>query len=113
METIIVATDYSEEANNAMEFAAALAGSTGADLVLFNSWQLPAHVSPTAAASAETEKQLSENRAFLEELARKTGVKYGIKAEGRSSMTFVAEELDKLVQSYNAGLVVMGMWKNA
>lgn len=113
METIIVATDYSEEANNAMEFAAALAAGTGAGILLFNSFQLPAHLPPTAVTSAEKEKMLAENRAFLEDLAMKIAAKYGITAEAQTSLTFVAEELDKLVRDYDAGLVVMGMWKNA
>lgn len=113
MKTIIVATDYSAEATNAMHYAAALARQTRARIVLFNSYQLPDDRPKSRYTIAEIEQLLAENRAYLEGVAEKLAGRYGIRVDSWTNHTFVAEELEVLVQQYKAELVVMGMWKNA
>lgn len=43
MKTIIAATDFSDSAANAVQFAAAIAAQTHSRLVLFNAFQLSVH----------------------------------------------------------------------
>ena len=45
MKTIIVATDFSKEAENALEYTGALAKLSGSKVVIFNSYSLPLHTS--------------------------------------------------------------------
>lgn len=113
MKTIIVATDYSAEATHATHYAAALARQTRARIVLFNSYQLPEHTAKNLLSTAAIDKQLAENRAYLESIAIKVAEQYGIKVDCWTNLTYVAEELDILVRRYDADLVVMGMWKKA
>lgn len=113
MKTIIVATDYSAEANNAMHYAASLARQTKARIILFNSYQLPEDSSRSLLSSAVIEKQLVDNRAYLESIAIKLAKQYEIRVDSWTNLIYVAEELEILVRRYKADLVVMGMWKNA
>lgn len=113
MKTIIVATDYSAEATHATHYAAALARQTRARLVLFNSYQLPDQTAKILLSPAAIDKQLAENREYLESVATKVADQYGVKVDCWTNLTYVAEELDVLVRRYDADLVVMGMWKNA
>lgn len=113
MKTLIVATDFSTEANNALKYAAALAQHIRARIILFNSYQLPEQTDPTEISKEEIDRQLQSNQEYLEDVAFKVSQQYNIPVDSWSNLTYVAEGLDELVQRSNAALVVMGMWKNA
>lgn len=113
MKTIIVATDFSTEANNAMEYAAALAQHTQARIILFNSYQLPESSVYTQPSEGEIRKLLQENREYLAGIALKLSERYTLEVDYWTNLTYVAEGLNELVVRYNADLVVMGVWKKA
>lgn len=87
MKTIIVATDYSAEATNAMHYAASLARQIRAPIVLFNSCQLPEDSSRSLLSSTEIEMQLVDYRAYLESIAIKNANRYGIRVDCWTNLT--------------------------
>lgn len=109
MKTIIVATDLSKDANNALEYAAALARCTNAKLVLYNSFTIPPHAANTLLPASEIEKIIASNKASLEYIALKTRCLYDIPVECVSKLSEMQAELDRLVVEYEADFVVMGM----
>lgn len=109
MKTIIVATDLSKDANNALEYAAALARLANAKLVLYNSFVIPPHAANTLLPASGIEKMIASNKASLEYIALKTSMNYDIEVSTISKLADIQEELDKLVDEYKAELVVMGM----
>ncbi|WP_407428662.1 universal stress protein [Arcticibacter sp.] len=109
MKTIIVATDLSKDANNALEYAAALARLANAKLVLYNSFVIPPHAANTLLPASGIEKMIASNKASLEYIALKTSVNYDIEVITISKLADLQEELDKLVAEYKAEVVVMGM----
>ncbi|WP_040299656.1 universal stress protein [Arcticibacter svalbardensis] len=109
MKTIIVATDLSKDANNALEYAAALARCTNAKLVLYNSFVIPPHAANTLLPASEIEKIIASNKASLEYIALKTKCTYDVPVECISKLSEIQSELDRLVVEYDADLVVMGM----
>lgn len=113
MKTIIVATDLSKDANNALEFAASLAKCIDAKIVLYNSFMLPTHAANTLIPASGIEKMLESNNASLQYAALRISCTYDIKTEWVSNLGNVEEELDAQVKKYNADLVVLGMRGNS
>ncbi|MGB7843149.1 MAG: universal stress protein [Salinimicrobium sp.] len=110
MKTIIVATDFSKEAENALEYTGALAKLSGSKVVIFNSYSLPLHTSNSVLPARSILKLEETNRLLLKERAENLGDKYGIKVEHQSGLFLVLEdELERIFKKYNAELVVMGM----
>lgn len=111
MKTIIVATDFSPGAENATEYAAALAQRTGSGILLYHAYHLtiPTEVSMVAPDI----EVLSES--FLEKLnnqASKLRKRHAIDIKTYTSSASLIDELPGLVSEYNADLVVMGMKKD-
>ncbi len=112
MKTIIVATDYSPAANNALEYAANLASIVKADLVLFNTYHLSGHASNALVGPKEIEKMVEQNQLHLHQLATETAEKYKIQVDWTCKLDDTVEELDKYATTSHADLVVMGMESN-
>lgn len=110
MKTFIVPTDFSPEAENALEFACSLASALHARLVLFNSYSFPVHAS-NARLSAASMKSLEEhNKELLQERAVRLSDQYNIEISCEYGlMVEVTEELDKIVEKYQGEMVIMGM----
>lgn len=113
MKTIIVATDLSKDANNALEYAASLAKCINAKVVLYNSFMLPTHAVNTLIPASGIEKIIDSNKASLQYAALRISCIYDIKTEWISNIANVDEELDNQVKLHNADLVVMGMRGNS
>lgn len=110
MKTFIVPTDFSPEAENALEYACSVASDLNAQLVLFNSYSFPVHAS-NARLSAASMKDLEEhNKELLQERATRLSKKYNIIINYEYGlMVEVSEELDKIVEKYHGDMVIMGM----
>jgi nucleotide-binding universal stress UspA family protein len=110
MKTIIVPTDFSPVATNAMNFAADMAVSINASLLLFHVYQVPVSMTdvPVVLVSADELKKNSE--AKLEELkdglAHVTSGKIKIYTEAR--LGDVTDELEDLCKHIQPFAVVMG-----
>ena len=109
MKTIIVATDFSPAANNALEYAIAIARNCKAKLVIFNSLEPPVPTSTASLAVPGVYKMLAENKKRLEKLTSRISIDNEIWVEYISNISYVAEELEKQVKRLQADLVVMGM----
>lgn len=110
MKNIIVPTDYSDNANNAMHYAAALAQATGAQLVLYHAFAYPII---TTDVPYEVEKYIDEiqtsDRATLQEIKRELERQYPIEVKCISQAGSVSYHLQEIVQRENGDLVVMGL----
>lgn len=109
MKTIVIATDFSKAAEDAMIYAASLTRYLNTKLIIFNTFHIPvstAHV-PTYIPNMEELEEDSRNR--LEKLSMDISTKFDIEAEGFSCHGFAVDELKKLVRKKDIGLVVMGM----
>jgi nucleotide-binding universal stress UspA family protein len=109
MATIIATTDFSETAENAVQYAAAAAKHFNAALVLFNSFSLPVHVSNTLFPVSTIQQLIVDNDFRLLELARDLSKRYDIDVVHESRLSFVEDEIVSLVEKYEASLLVIGM----
>jgi nucleotide-binding universal stress UspA family protein len=112
MKTIIVATDFSKAASNALLFGAEIARSSGARIILFNATQVPASMAyasylPSAKPSVDELKEANKSR--LTEAVEKLSQSYSVSIEPVAGAPQLYDELDKLVRLHAAELVIMGM----
>jgi nucleotide-binding universal stress UspA family protein len=110
MKTIIVPTDFSPVATNAMNYAADMALGINASLLLLHVYQVPVSMTdvPVVIVSAEEMKKSSEEK--LEELKQSlTHITSGkIKIYTEVKMGDVADELENLCKNIRPFAVVMG-----
>lgn len=113
MKTIIVPTDFSPAALNALNYALDMAQAIHARIVLVNTYQLPlsyteAPLSPINAISVEEIRKLSEDR--LEELKKsalhKTSGQVDIATEAK--LGYTADVLAEMCEALQPFAVVMG-----
>lgn len=109
MKTILIATDYSRSANNAMEYAAALAKGMEARLVLFNAFNLA--IPPTSAPISVPNVQdlLRENNERITHIGLKIAQANNIQVDCVTTTDLILDGLQKQVKKQKADLVVMGM----
>lgn len=109
MRTIIVATDFSEIAENAVEYAAAGASIIKAKIILFNSFKLPLHASNTILSVENVQHLVDKSVTALKKRASELQQKYAIEVQTESSLLNVEDEIERLISHYSAEMVVMGM----
>lgn len=107
--TIIAATNFSAIANNAVTYAAGLAKSANARLILFNSFQLGIHSANSHISAEAMQKQLDKASERLQTLGKDIASLFNIEVSCFCSYSFLEEELSSLIEINNAELVVMGM----
>ena len=112
MKTYIVATDFSENASNALQYAGALAASTNASIILFNAYTVPVHAANGLVSAASVDELLKETNNNLSRLAEPVAQQYGIKITPGSRLGEIVYCLDDLVAHTKADLVIMGMHAN-
>lgn len=107
--TIIAATDYSEIAENAVEYAAAVAKFVKAKLILLNDLTLTVSTSNSQLPAHRIQGLMDENAARLAEKAASLSARYGIEASAKTTFSFVTNELKTLLAEHQGDLIVMGM----
>jgi nucleotide-binding universal stress UspA family protein len=107
--TIIAATNFSAIANNAVTYAAGLAKSANASLILFNSFQLDIHSANSHISAEAMQKQLDKASERLKTLGSDIAGAFNIEVSCFCSYSFLEDELSSLIELHNAELVVMGM----
>lgn len=112
MKTILAATDFSANANSAIQYAAALAAKTNTTLVLFHAYQLPLHASNTLLTPAGVDELVAANKKRLEKIAATIAKQFGIAVTSLTRTSMLTDILDEIVVEVNAGLVVVGMHIN-
>jgi nucleotide-binding universal stress UspA family protein len=108
MKTIIVPTDYSAAALHATEYAAQLARTLRAELILLHVFQRPTLISTTLEVNSLTQMAL-EHKEKLNTLATQISDKYGIQVDKIAATGHLPEILDEVVKQKQAGLVVIGL----
>lgn len=108
MPTILVPTDFSDNAGNALNYAAQLAQKMNASIVLLHAYMLPTPVSEVPYMMVNIEEIQKEN----EELARQATEKLqaqGIRASSLVRLGFPSDEIEAVTEDQPIDLVVMGM----
>src|SRR5690606_3343743 len=114
MKTIIVATDFSAEAENALEYASAAAKDLKAKIILFSSFSISVHAANTRLPATAIERLIDQNNAKLRERAEEAASDYGIEVDYESGLMLqVSEELANLYEKHQAEVIVMGMAANS
>jgi len=112
MKTILVATDYSTTAANAVNYAALMAKETGAELVLFNVFKPSIHVQNSHASSDSLEHMKKDNEERLHQRAAEVSSQYGIKTGWSLGTDDPVESLAKYTSENYVDVVVMGIDSN-
>ncbi len=110
MKTIIVPTDFSPVAINAMHYAANMASSIGASVILFHAFQVPVAFSevPVVTISMEEMKKISDEK--LTEL--KKGLEHlnsgNVKVYTENRLGDMVDELENYCKTITPFAIVMG-----
>jgi len=112
MRTIIVATDFSNSALNAIDYAASLAAQTGARLYLFHAFQLPVHASNTLITATGIDEMLEMSQRKLQKIADQKRQQLSIEVHAETRLAYLLDALDEIVDEVDAELVVLGMHEN-
>ena len=99
--TIIVATDFSELAENAVDYAAAIAKIAGARLVLYNSFKLPIHAANSQLSAESFQKLLDENDEMLKNRCIQVSKQYEIEVKFESFFSIIEDGLKQLMEYSN------------
>jgi len=112
MKTILLATDYSKAAHNALQYAVELAKFSKAKLVLFHAYDIPVPVTEVPAVAVYSMHELEvENKKAIKNLEKKilkqTAGK--IKVESYISTGLPVQEILSIIKKKKADLVVTGI----
>ena len=109
MQTILVPTDFSDNAENAVLYAAQLAKKLNASILLLHAYMLPAPVSEVPYMMVNAEEMQKENERLAKETVQKLQSSYGIQASSVVRLGFPSEEIDAVIEDRPIDLIVMGM----
>lgn len=110
MKTILVPTDFSESAKNAINYAAELAKLSKAKLILFHAFHIPAVPTdvPYVMPIGEIEK---DNLEKLKKIKKNILHKYNdeLNIDCETKFGFAVDEINEMIKGKKIDLVVMGM----
>src|SRR5580698_935458 len=110
MDSLIAATDYSPIAENAVEYAAAVAKRKNERLVLLNIIAYDVHAENARLHVEKFQEMMAQAQAKLAARASVLTAQYGITVIPVTANSFLIEDgLAKLVAQYDVYMVVMGM----
>ncbi len=109
MNTIVAATDYSDIAENAVEYAAGIAKLKNERLILLNDIEVAFHAENAQLSPGDFEALYQKNGTRLQQRASSLEEKYGIEVLPKTTNSIVESELNKLIAEYDIYMVVMGM----
>ena len=109
MQTIVVPTDFSNEARNAGLYAAELAKVFSAKLLLFHAYMLPTPVSEVPYVMITVDELQKENEILIRKEVDHLSRTYGVPVEGIVRIGIPSDEIRALTEDLSIELVVMGM----
>jgi len=109
MKKIIIASDYSVQADNAADFAGAMAAEQGHELILFNYSEISIHALNARVSSSVIDDMLQMYQTNLSEAARALNNKYNVKVTPHLATGNFYEGLVACIDQWGADMVVMGM----
>lgn len=110
MKNILVPTDFSETAENALFYAAELATISNANLIIFHVYNYPVDTADLTLIASVYDQFENLNLESLRELRTKVQAKFGsdLSVEFLCKMGSVVHEVNELIQTKNIDLVVIG-----
>lgn len=109
MKTIIVATDFSAEAENAAEYAAQAGGHIGAHLILFHLYRVSVHAVNARLTPSALDEMAAVNKERLQERAKELAGTGRVRVTTHWASGDFHEEVSAAIRLHNADLLVMGM----
>ena len=109
MKPILIATDFSQAANHAADYAAQLAKACNAPLHIFHAWMIPAIGGEGFAIPFPVNDLAKEEQKAIDEEAARLEIKWGIKIKAFQATGFPTEEIETIGIKNKVGLVVMGI----
>lgn len=109
MKTIIVCTDFSQEAENATHYAASVAKENKYRIILFNLQTISIHALNAQASADFFYTQTLKNQKKLEDKATELKTLYTIDTGHHLASGNFIEELEKCIQLHECDFIVMGM----
>lgn len=109
MQNILVATDFSDNAKNAVSYAAQLAKKLNARLTLLHAYMLPTPVSEVPNLLLNAEEIQRDNERTAKDVVDDIAGRYGISADYIVRLGFPSDEIDSIIEDQPIDLVVMGM----
>lgn len=109
MKKIIVATDFSAEAENALNYAIAAAVDHNFELILFNLHNISVHALNARTSSTSLDELLESAKKDFEHKGVAIERKYNIKVTVHLASGQFQEELERCFEMCHADIVMMGM----
>lgn len=109
MKRIIVATDFSAEAENATLYAVNIAKEQGYELIIFSLYNLSIHALNARAATISMQDLLAIKRGRLEAHIDRITETYTIQVTPHFATGNFYEEINRCIETYEADMLVMGM----
>ncbi len=109
METIIVASDFSDEAKNATEYAIKMAKTIDASVVLFNLHILSVHAVNSRLPYEAILATIEKSKLKIENQVDMLSKKHDVEITSYFAMGDFYEQLQHAIETYKANLVIMGM----
>lgn len=109
MQTLLVPVDFSPASRNALAYAAELARTLEAKLVLFHAYMLPTPVSEVPYIMVTADEMQKENEVMIAKDAAFVKEAYGLDCQTVVRLGIASDETKVLQQEIQADLVVMGM----
>ena len=108
MKTILVPTDFSSSANNAANYAAALAKEFKAKIILLHSFQVPVPTSDIPITAISIDELQKNNERFLEKEVIRIHRHYDVHIETCARPGFAVEEIHEKEKKKKPDLIIMG-----
>lgn len=109
IQKIIIATDYSAEAENATIYAAKAASQVGYEVIIFNLFRFSIHSLNGRVSGAELDKEFKMAEDKLIARAAILSTEYDIDVKTHLATGLFLEEINRAIQSLSADLLIMGM----
>lgn len=109
MKTLIITSDFSEEAKNATEYAIGIAKKIGAKLVLFNLHVVSVHAFNSRLPYKSILKSIDAAKTKVENKVEILSKTHGIDIKADFSMGNFYSQLKRAIKEHQAEMVVMGM----
>ncbi|WP_312991382.1 universal stress protein [Chryseobacterium flavum] len=109
MKTIIICTDFSQEAENATHYAASMAKENKYKVILFNLQSISIHALNAQVSADFFYEQTLKNQKKISDKATEIGRLYTIKTGHYLASGNFIEELNNCIQAVKGDFIVMGM----
>jgi len=106
---IIVATDFSPAANNALEYGIAAAREIGGQVIVFHLYKMSSHVANSRISARALDDFLLQKKAAFEGKINQLAETKGVTLIPVVRMGDFLPELEQLIEEYNARLLILGM----